>query len=257
MAYYLLAGFIAQLSDAFLGMGFGVILSSLLAFSALSATAITASIHFAEVFTTLGAGATHYRFRNFNPDILLSLAAFGAVGALAGANLSLSIQQSSIVPFAKVFTSAILLLLGGLVVVRYWPFGSRTAEAARPESYRAPHRKRIGIIGFIGAFVDVFAGGGWGPVTGVLLLNSNYNPKEVVGSVLIAEFFITLITSLFFAAAPSIFDWRVIPGILVGGIAASILAAYFVRRISGPALRFLFGLFTMILSTITILRVLL
>ena len=81
---FVLAGFVAQLIDGSLGMGFGVIGTSVLVAAGASAAGASAVIHAAKVGTALVSGASHWRFGNVHWRTVLLIGIPGAVGAYAG-----------------------------------------------------------------------------------------------------------------------------------------------------------------------------
>ena len=65
-----------------------------------------------------------------------------------------------------------------------------------------PSFRGIGLLGGLGEFLDAVGGGEWGPIVGSTLIVRNHNPKLVIGSVNLAEFFVTTIESITFFIAP-------------------------------------------------------
>ena len=65
-----LVGLAAQLVDGSLGMGYGMTSSSLLLLAGLSPALASASVHLAEIGTTLASGASHWRLGNTDPRLL-------------------------------------------------------------------------------------------------------------------------------------------------------------------------------------------
>ena len=63
-------GFLAQLVDGGLGMGFGATSASLLLMFGVAPAVASASIHMAEIATTAASGASHLWFKNVDRDIL-------------------------------------------------------------------------------------------------------------------------------------------------------------------------------------------
>lgn len=54
-------------------------------------------------------------------------------------------------------------------------------------------RRKIAILGLVAVFLDAVGGGGWGSVaTPSLIVAENGQPHEVVGSVNLVEFLVTL-----------------------------------------------------------------
>ena len=82
---FALAGSIAQLVDGALGMGFGLLSSTLLLTLGASAALASTAVHMAELCTTLASGASHWRVDNIDKKILVRLAIPGGIGAFLGA----------------------------------------------------------------------------------------------------------------------------------------------------------------------------
>ena len=59
-----MVGFVAQLVDGSLGMGYGATSSTLLVLAGLTPLAASASVHFSELGTNLASGLSHWRLRN-------------------------------------------------------------------------------------------------------------------------------------------------------------------------------------------------
>src|SRR5690606_8961108 len=108
-------GLSAQLIDGGLGMGYGVVSSSLLLAAGLSPAAASASVHLAEIGTTFASGVSHWRFGNIDWPVVAKLALPGAVGAFLGATLLASLPADD----AKPWTSGILLVLGAYILLRF------------------------------------------------------------------------------------------------------------------------------------------
>ena len=85
--WMVLAGFIAQMVDGALGMGYGVTSASILLSTGISPAAISGSIHTAEMFASGASGYSHYRFGNVNKKLFRILVIPGVIGAIAGALL--------------------------------------------------------------------------------------------------------------------------------------------------------------------------
>ena len=70
---FVLVGFAAQMVDGSLGMAYGVTSSTLLVATGIAPAMASASVHFAEVGTTLISGASHWRFGNVDWRTVLLL----------------------------------------------------------------------------------------------------------------------------------------------------------------------------------------
>lgn len=76
-------------------------------------------------------------------------------------------------------------------------------------------------LGAIAGFVDSSGGGGWGPITTPTLLSTTQTtPRTVIGTVSASEFLVATAASAGFIAgsATSGLDWKVISGLLLGGV---------------------------------------
>ena len=179
-----LAGFAAQLVDGSLGMGYGLTSSSVLVAAGLKPATASASVHLAQVGTTLASGLAHRRAGNVDEASLKKVAPPGALGALAGAAL-LSYTPAAT---ARLLSATLLFGLGAIVALRFYRIAPRRAEAAG-----APSATVLRLIGLLGGFVDSTGGGGWGPIaTSGLLAGSSLPPCRVVGTTSASEFFVTV-----------------------------------------------------------------
>jgi len=83
--WMILAGFLAQLVDGLLGMGYGVVSATVLLSLGIKLPAISGSIHTAEMFSSAASGYSHYRFGNVNKKLFKALLIPGVLGAILGA----------------------------------------------------------------------------------------------------------------------------------------------------------------------------
>ncbi|MDD7968699.1 sulfite exporter TauE/SafE family protein [Actinomycetospora lemnae] len=220
---FALAGLIAQLVDGSLGMAYGVTSTSVLLAAGTAPAVASASVHLAEVGTTLASGASHWRFGNVDWRVVGILALPGAIGAVVGAYVLVNLTES-----AEPYMALVLLLLGVYVLLRF----SSRAVAKRVVSGPRPGGKFLGPLGLVAGFLDASGGGGWGPVaTSSLLASGRLEPRKVVGSVDTSEFVVALAASIGFLVALSSeqIDVTVVLALMVGGVIAAPFAAYIVR----------------------------
>ncbi|PRX47468.1 hypothetical protein B0I33_10546 [Prauserella shujinwangii] len=229
-----LAGLLAQLVDGSLGMGYGATsTTALVAFGTAPAIA-SASVHLAKVGASLASGVSHWKFRNVDWRTVGILAVPGALGAIVGATLLVSLSTG----FASVLISSILFLLGLYVLIRF-----AFLKLGKLITDKRPGGRFLGPLGLVAGFVDATGGGGWGPVATTTLLSSGrLEPRKVVGSVSAAEFVVSVAASIafFFALAREDgMNFLVVAGLLIGGVVAAPFAAWLVRllppRVLGAA----------------------
>ncbi len=225
-----LVGLAAQLVDGSLGMAYGVTTTTLLLAIGTNPAAASATVHLAEIGTTLVSGASHWRFGNVDWHVVVRIGVPGAVGAFAGATVLSSLDTS----VAKPLMSTLLLALGVYLLVRFTGWGLRTDRLGHPLRTRF-----LAPLGLFAGFVDATGGGGWGPVgTPALLASGRIEPRRTIGSIDTSEFLVSVAASLGFLAAlgTSRIDMRSVLAILLGGAVAAPIAAWLVRRLPARVL---------------------
>ncbi|HVS75526.1 MAG TPA: sulfite exporter TauE/SafE family protein, partial [Steroidobacteraceae bacterium] len=105
-------GFIAQMVDGCVGMGYGISASSILATLGVPPLMTSATVHAAEVVTAGISSASHAWFRNLDRRIFLSLLAPGVAGGVVGATVLAHVPTHAIRPFVWSY-----LIVTGLCVV--------------------------------------------------------------------------------------------------------------------------------------------
>lgn len=227
-------GFVAQLIDGSLGMGFGVTSATLLAGVGYSPVVASATIHVAKIGTGVMSGAAHWRFGNVHWRATVLLAIPGALGAFIGAYVLSSISAKAAAPWV----SLILAVLGLLILVR-------TVLNRKPSIRLYTARLRtMGPLGLVGGFIDALGGGGWGPVTTSTLMAANrLPPNQVIGTVSASETVVAIGASVGFLAAlgSESVAWGGMVALLVGGMIAAPIAAWAVSRLDHALLGGLVG----------------
>lgn len=241
-----LAGFLAQLIDGSLGMGYGVSSTTLLLTIGLTPALASASVHLAEIGTTAVSGASHWRLGNVNGRILLLLGIPGGIGAFLGAVVLSNLSTEA----ARPWVSVVLLVLGAVIVFRFLHARRRAAAASQPrlldpvDEATAPKRRirrtwLLGPLGIVGGFLDASGGGGWGPVvTSTLMASGKLKPRTIIGTVSGSEFIVSVAASVGFllALGTAGIRWDIVAMMLIGGSIAAPVAAWLVRRFDDRAL---------------------
>ncbi|MEQ4206379.1 sulfite exporter TauE/SafE family protein [Actinopolymorpha sp. B17G11] len=243
-----LVGLAAQLVDGSLGMAYGVTSTTLLLATGAAPAAASATVHLAEIGTTLASGASHWRFGNVDWRVVLRIAIPGGVGAFAGATFLSALSTETAAPIM----SGILLALGAYILIRFTAWGTPRGQLGKPV------RKRfLAPLGIFAGFVDSTGGGGWGPVaTPALLASGRMEPRKVVGSVDTSEFVVSVAASIGFLiglGAEGI-PLSAVAALLIGGLIAAPIAAWLVRHIPGRILGSLVGGVIVLTNVRTILQ---
>lgn len=225
---YVGIGFLAQIVDGALGMAYGTLCTSVLLASGLPPVTVSASVHTAQFFTTGLSALSHSYFKNVHKKLLLVIAVSGALGGLIGAMLLTQIDGKLIKPWI----AAYLLYLGFFILWRRYR-GKKFmtgVSAWNRNLFRA-------VLGLLGGFLDALGGGGWGPIVTSNLIARNEDPRLVIGTVNVAEFFVkTLIAVTFIVTLSANNFTTVVLGLLVGGVVAAPLGAFVLRFIKPETL---------------------
>ncbi|MBC5835912.1 TSUP family transporter [Flavobacterium sp. F372] len=214
-AFYgmLLVGFFAQLVDGAVGLGYGITCSTSMMLLGIKLPAISGSIHTAEMFSSGISGFSHYKFGNVNKKLLWWLVIPGVIGAVSGALL--------LVYFGSKYEKITYGVLATYTMI----MGFSLLRIAIRKQIPNRKSKNTGFLGFAGGFLDAFGGGGWGPIVTSTLLSRGKKSKYVIGTVSLAEFFVTMAASITFFASIGVSHWYIVVGLIIGGGLAAPLGA--------------------------------
>ncbi|GHB24964.1 hypothetical protein FHS35_008386 [Streptomyces umbrinus] len=243
-----LAGLGAQLVDGSLGMAYGVTSTTLLLSMGTNPAAASATVHLAEIGTTLMSGASHWRFGNVDWKVVAKIGVPGAVGAFLGATVLSGLSTGT----AEPVMSLILLGLGLYVLSRF------TFRGLPKGNLGKPLRKRfLSPLGLVAGFLDATGGGGWGPVgTPALLAGGRMEPRKVIGSIDTSEFLVAVAASLgfLFSLGSQGLNWAWVAAFLLGGMVAAPVAAWLVRLLPARVLGSAVGGVIVVTNVRTLLR---
>ena len=242
MIVYIIVGFIAQMIDGALGMAYGVTSTTFLLSLGIPPVAASASVHTAEIFASGASGLAHLRFGNVDKKLFRKLLIPGIIGGILGAYILTTVPGKTIKPFI-----AFYLLIMGLIILGK---AFKKIEEKEVETKLLP-------LGICGGFFDAVGGGGWGPIVTSTLVARGHNPRFSIGSVNLAEFFVTVAEVATFLTIIGLVHWQIIVGLIIGGVLAAPLAAYVCKRLPPRALMIMVGLLIMVLSIRTICSALL
>lgn len=232
---FVAGGFIAQMIDGSLGMAYGVSASTFLMSFGVSPAAASASIHASEIFTSGVSGLSHLKFQNVNKRLFKHLLIPGVLGAIAGAYILSSFEEYNHIlrPIVATYT----LILGIVIIVK-----SRNIQPKRRKTKNVP-----ALAGF-GGFMDSIGGGGWGPIVATTLIARGRNPRYTIGSVNLAEFFVSFASSVTFFLSIGIGYFQIIAGLILGGIIAAPIAALLVSKLPVKKMLMVVGVVVIIVS---------
>ena len=233
---FMLAGFLAQMVDGAVGMGYGVTSTSLLMSMGVPPAAISGSVHTAEIFSSAVSGYSHYRFGNVNKKLFKVLVIPGVLGAVAGAGM-LVWMGDKYGNLIKPFLAAYCMILGFRILYQAYKRNKKNKKV-----------KKAGWLAGTDGFLDSFGGGGWGPLVTSTLISKGRSPQYVIGSVSLSEFFVTLSSAMSFFVFIGITHWQVIMGLMIGGAVAAPLAAKLAGKLPVRTMLICVGLMVIIWS---------
>lgn len=214
---YIAIGFVAQLFDGALGMGFGVISYTVLTALGYPREVVSASVNGAKIFTGAASGAAHMWYRNIDWRLFGLLAAAGAIGGAIGVGLLLLAPGSWIGLLINLY-----LVLVGVLIIR---------RAFRPAAPRTLPARNAG-IGLAGGVLEALAGV-WGPLVTSNLVVAGTSPRYVIGSVSLAETVVAVVVFTLLIGHVGMEQLAgTVVGLAVGAVVAAPIAARFVREVS-------------------------
>ena len=214
-----------------------MIASSSLVATGVSPAIASAAIHAAEVVTTAISGASHVWNRNVDWRLFSKVVLTGVCGGVFGAYILTGLPENVVKPVVTVYLSAMSLLI--LARVLGWKL----------DRWRPP----TPLVGAGGGFLDAIGGGGWGPLVVSTLVAAGDNPRRTVGSVNVAEFFVTLSVSVAFLTQLDFARYgQLVLGLIIGGALAAPLAGYLLRILSTRVALILVGIVVAGLSLVNL-----
>lgn len=237
----LLTGFLAQMVDGSMGMGYGTISTTFLLANGVSPAIVSSRVHSARVFSSGVSGYSHHRFGNINRKLFKTLVIPGIAGAILGAALAVYGQKYSV--YVRIPLSMYTLYLGYFIVKKAF------------KKHQPNHKiKGAGWLASVGGFMDAFAGGGWGSLVTGTLISKRRSPRYVIGSVCLAEFFVVFCSSVTFFILLKTFFLFDVAGLIIGGLIAAPIAARLVGKIPMKTMFISVGSVVILTSIITLIK---
>ncbi len=209
-------GFIAQMIDGCVGMGYGISSSAILATLGVPPAVTSGTVHAAEVVTAGVSGVSHAWFRNIDRRILLSLVIPGVIGGVLGATLLARVPTPRVRPFIWAYLIATSLVVLSRALFRRIPL---RAGAQGPA------------LGAVAGFLDAIGGGGWGTIVSSTMVARGVPPRYAIGTSNAAIFFVAMATSLTLWLKLGMLRYDMVLALLIGGAIAAPIAAWITGRV--------------------------
>jgi uncharacterized protein len=246
--WMLLAGFCAEMVAGSMGMGYGVICTTILLILNVPPAIISASIHSAESFTSAAGSLSHWQLGNINKKLVKALAIPAIIGAVIGA-IALTFAGEYYAKLTKPVIAAYAMYLGFRILRNAYKSKNGNGNGIKKKT-------NIPALALVGGFIDSFGGGGWGPlVTGTFIKNGR-TPRYVIGSSTMAKFILTVASAITFLFTVGIQHWNIVAGLLIGGVITAPFSAMLTSRLPVRKMFIAVGIVVIVMSLITIYRAL-
>jgi siroheme synthase-like protein len=239
----LLTGFIAQMIDGSMGLGYGTISTTILLAIGVPPAIVSSRVHSARVFSSGVSGYSHNRYGNINKKLFRTIVWPGVIGAILGAGLAVFAQHANF-SWVRIPLSIYTTYLGYYIIKK--AFNKKQLESKV---------KGAGWLAAVGGFMDAFAGGGWGALVTSTLISKRKSPRFVVGSVCLAEFFVVFASAVTFFVLLKHLPILEVLGLILGGVIAGPIAAKLVGKIPIKTMYVLVGLVVILTSLFTLYKV--
>ena len=240
-------------------MGYGITCTTLLMSGGVGPALASGCAHLSEIATTAASGVSHFKLGNIRRDIVLPLAISGVIGGAIGAAICVFFAAESPI----VFTILVAILLENMGVLTLYRFVVKKGEQSTGSSYPKQSKKASGddikpqwlsFLGLFASFTDSMGGGGWGPIATPAIILEGVEPRKVVGSINLTEFFVTIVQSAVFVLLLPTMRWDIAIALLIGGVIAAPFAALICKKLPVRILGSLIGITLIILGTRNILK---
>ena len=242
--WMLLVGFFAEIVAGSMGMGYGVICTTILLILNVPPPVISASIHSAESFTSAAGSISHWQLGNINKKLAKALAIPAIIGAVVGA-LALTYVGERYAKITKPLIAVYTMYLGIRILQNAFK---------KKEVNQQKKKSNITALGLIGGFIDSFGGGGWGPLVTGTFIKNGHTPRYVIGSSTFAKCILTVASAITFIFTIGIHHWNIVAGLLIGGIVTAPFSAMLTAKLPAKKMFILVGTVVIIMSFISIYK---
>ncbi len=226
-------GFVAQMFDGALGMGFGVISYTVLTLIGIDPKVTSATVNTAKIFTGGAATISHLWQRNVDWHMLKRL----TIGGILGAVFGVAVLTQMPVETLKIILAIYLMIVGCYIIF-----------SATSHVHISTSARRTYAIGGGGGFLEAVAGV-WGPLVTSNMIASGSNPRYVIGTGSVSETAVAVAVSVALAAHMDFSHMaNTLIGLVAGALVAAPIAARFTRRMPVRSLMIAVGTLVIVTS---------
>lgn len=243
----ILLAFAAELINALLGGGHGVLLTPLLIMLGFKPLSVVPAVLLAEIVGGTLVGVTHHRFGNVDfrwRSNHLRLALLLGVSSILGVMIAVFIAVRLQTKVLEAYIGVLVLLIGVIVLFTI------------NKHFRFSWKKIVG-LGVFAAFNKGISGGGYGPlVTGGQLL-TGLNSKQAVAITSLAKSLTCFTGIVAYLLMSETTDWSLAPSLILGAVFSVPFSAFIVKKMYEKSLRMFIGVLTIVLGTLILIKILL
>lgn len=195
--------------------------------------------------TSAGALLVHARAGSVQIRAGLLFGGLSVVGALAGARLSLLLDDEMLVRIFSIF----LLLVGIAFAVRTWRGPTEDSATGRPRRQWRDLMRLIVVATLTGLLTGIFGVGGGFMIVPVLVLVMAVPMKEAVGTSLLVMVVTSLAGIVGRMPLQGTIDWQLIGLFVAGSVMGGLLGSVFSKRLPP---RLLTGIFALLVTGVAV-----
>lgn len=240
------SGFIMEVVDAAMGMGYGTVLTLILLLMGFDPLQIVPALLISQLVGGLLASFFHHRYKNADFAIggeHLRVAIILGVLSAAGAIASVFVAVSQFKLYLSLYIGVLATAMGFVLFV------------TRDRKYNFSWARMM-IVGLFAAFNKGLSGGGYGPVVTIGQIVSGVAENSAVSITSLSEVLVSLTAVSTYILTGGTVDWVLTGCFVIGASLSAPVAAAIVRRTKGRKLKMLISVATLLLGMATILRAL-
>jgi len=233
---------ISAFIDISCGMGYGFTVTPILLLMGYTPEASVPAVLFSSFLGAAFSSFFHQIMGNVDfragGDALkigVALGAFGVIGGVIGARLSLNIPAFYLQTYI-----GLLVISAGVFVL--------TNRGIKLEFSWG----RIAVVGLLGSINKGLSGSGFGPIVTTGTIMSGMNEKTSVAIQALSELPVSIVGFITYFLSGALIDWQLTMSLGAGVIIASPIATYFVKRVDAAQIRKIIGVVALFIGSITL-----
>ena len=241
--------FLLSLVSAFIdiscGMGYGFTVTPILLIMGYTPEASVPAVLFSSFLGAAFSSFFHQIMGNVDfragGDALkigATLGAFGVIGGVIGARLSLNIP----VFYLRAYIGLLVISVGVFIL---------TNRGIKLEFSWT----RIAAVGILGSINKGLSGSGFGPIVTTGTIMSGMNEKSSVAIQALSELPVSIVGFTTYLISGALIDWQLTISLGAGVIIASPIATYFVKRVDATQIRRLIGVVALFIGVLTLVSI--